>query len=363
MPNPDVHSKTLSVHTGPNAPLDFFKKIHERFAAAGRASGKIVDRFYSVGGLPVRLSFAGTALCDSILPAFEHLGIPSADPPGLSIFLWDSASTGILMPPPPWSAEEYGERGTILGFNNDRIRTSFHVGSGILSMFDCRENIAVWWINNAGNVPYYESGAPLQSILQWFMGLNDRQYVHAAAVGTRDGGVLLAGKGGSGKSTTATACLFSDLGYAGDDYVILDNNTPVPSVHSLYNSGKLEEAVVNRIPQLQKIARNIPTQDNEKKLFFYHRYFPDKIISSFPVRAIVLPRITHTENTTIEKVTHPAALTSLAPSTIFQLTGAGGEEFRRISDFVRKLPVYALHLGTDLSAIPEVVLSILGKER
>jgi hypothetical protein len=353
---------TITANVNLNAPVNFFHQVHDRFRMAGRISDQSVQYNYLIGGLPVHFCFAGTALVESIIPAFEHLPVPSTDSQKLSICLWDSASTGIPMLPPPWSTEEYGDRGTILGFNNDRIRTSFHVGAGILSMLDCRENVALWWIRDAVNVPYYESGAPLQTILQWFMGMNDRQYVHAAAVGTTDGGVLLAGKGGSGKSTTATACLFSDLRYAGDDYVLLDDNSSVPSVHSLYNSVKLDEAVLNRFPQLLSIARNIPKQNNEKKLIFYHQYFPDNIISSFPVRAIMLPRITHEEKTTIQKVTSSAALSALAPSTIFQLTDAGGDEFRRISNFIRKVPAYALHLGTDLSAIPGVILSFLGKE-
>jgi hypothetical protein len=45
----------------------------------------------------------------------------------------------------------------------------------------------------------------------------------------------VAGKGGSGKSTTALACLDSPLVYASDHYCSLTNE-PAPYVYSLYDS-------------------------------------------------------------------------------------------------------------------------------
>ncbi len=361
MPTPELHTGTISAPTSLNAPVDFFKLVYERFQKAGGVASNTVERDYLIGGLPVRLYFAGNALVEFITPAFEHLAVPSTESPSLKICLWDSFSTGIAMPSPPWSAEDYRDRGTVHGYNNERIRTSFHMGSGILSLLDIKDNIAVWWIRDAANVPYYESGTPLQTILQWFMGIHNRQYIHAAAVGTTSGGVLLAGKGGSGKSTVATACLFSNLKYAGDDYVLINVDISVPVVHSLYNSVKLNDAIFFQFPELTSISYNTRIHDDEKKLLFYYRHFPEKVIESFPVRAILLPQITHEKNTTIQKVTSAAALAALAPSTIFQLASAGDDEFRRMSKFVRKVPAFALKLGTELSKIPEVILTLLAK--
>jgi len=361
MPTPEPRTGTISAPTSLNAPVDFFKLVYERFQKAGGVVSNTVVRDYLIGGLPVRLCFAGNALVEFITPAFEHLAVPSTESPLLKICLWDSFSTGIAMPSPPWSAEDYRDRGTVRGYNNERIRTSFHMGSGILSLLDIKDNIAVWWIRDAANVPYYESGTPLQAILQWFMGIHNRQYVHAAAVGTSSGGVLLAGKGGSGKSTVATACLFSNLKYAGDDYVLVDVDPSVPVAHSLYNSVKLNDAIFFQFPELTSISCNIQMHDNEKKLLFYYRHFPEKVIESFPVRAILLPHITHEKNTTIQKVTSAAALAALAPSTIFQLASAGDDEFRRMSKFVRKVPAFTLKLGTELSKIPQVILTLLAK--
>ena len=58
------------------------------------------------------------------------------------------------------------------------------------------------------------------------------QLVHAAAVGSEAGAVLISGKGGLGKSTTALSCLGKGLTYVGDSHVVVQLD-PFPRVHSL----------------------------------------------------------------------------------------------------------------------------------
>ena len=57
------------------------------------------------------------------------------------------------------------------------------------------------------------------------LGKHKQQVVHAASVGTKDGAVLIVGKGGSGKSTSALACLNAGMYYLGDDYTLISNDS------------------------------------------------------------------------------------------------------------------------------------------
>jgi hypothetical protein len=340
---------------GPEA---FFKTVCQAFQQAEEALGGPIDRFYAIGAYTIRLRFAGPALIPFITPAIEHLAAQPVPGPALTVCLWDSASTRTKMPPPPWSSDDYISRGEIRGYNDECIQTVFSLGSGILNMFDIAQSVALFWIQDAESVPYYETGAPLRTILHWFMRNHERQFVHAAAVGTSKGGVLLAGKGGSGKSTTTLACLSSELLYVGDDYVLLSGE-PAPYVHSLYNSAKLDSNSVQRLPHLVPNISNYDMLPEEKALIFLKDHYPDKVATGFPVRAILIPRITGLPETRLAKSSPAEGLRALAPSTIFQLPGARSDDFQNLIGIVKQVPSYDLELGTDLFRIPKVISDLL----
>ena len=183
-----------SVKAEETSPAAFFEQVYHTFQQAERLAGGSVDRLYTIGGYTIQLRFAGPVLIPFITPALEHLAAKPGSAPVLTVCLWDSVSTGTKTPPPPWSADDYIARGEIRGYNNDHIHTVFHVGAGVLSMLDTRQDLALHWVRDARQFPYYESAAPLRAILHWWMRNHGRQLVHGGAVGTSMGGVLLAGK-------------------------------------------------------------------------------------------------------------------------------------------------------------------------
>ena len=357
-------SGALTSPSPPNAertsPVAFFETVYRAFQQAEEVVGDPIDRFYAIGACTIRLRFAGSALIPFITPAFEHLAVQPVPAPALTICLWDSVSTRTKMPPPPWSSDAYIARGEVCGYSDEHIQTVFNLGSGILNMFDATRNVALFWIRDAKSVPYYETGHPMREILHWFMRNHERQFVHAAAVGTSKGGVLLAGKGGSGKSTTALACLSSDLMYAGDDYVLLGGK-PAPYVYSLYNSAKLDADFIQKLPHLVPKVSNFDRLNTEKALIFLRDHYPDKVTTGFPIRAILVPRITGLPETRLTKSSPAAGLRALAPSTIFQLPGARNDDFQNLIGIVKQVPSYDLELGTDLDRIPSVISDLLSE--
>ena len=100
-----------------------------------------------------------------------------------------------------------------------------------LLMLNLLTHEAIYWVNDSDLIPHFECGAPLIPILHLWMSYMGSQLLHAAAVGLPNKGVLIVGKGGSGKSNTALSCLNSKLYYAADDYCILSfNPEPVAQV-------------------------------------------------------------------------------------------------------------------------------------
>uniref|UniRef100_B8HPW8 HPr kinase n=1 Tax=Cyanothece sp. (strain PCC 7425 / ATCC 29141) TaxID=395961 RepID=B8HPW8_CYAP4 len=349
--------------------LTYFELVYEGFRRAAQVAGS-VNYYYKIGPFTVCLRFAGNGLIPQITPAFSHLKIEQASNPDLTICLWDTVSTKTPLPlllksltesiQRHW-ADHLGTRKEIKAFDSDRIRTSFHIGPNILSALDQDQNVACYWIDNADNIPYWERGSPLQTILNWWTTAHHYQYIHAGAIGTIDGGVLLVGKGGSGKSSTALACIDSPLLYASDDYCLV-TTSPKPYVYSLYNTAKLKgkEDLV-RFPHLAPLIDNMAQIEQEKAMLFLHQHHPEKVLSSFPIKAVLIPQVTGQPYTYLQPTTAGIALKALAPSTIFQLAGSGQIAFQTMSSLVRYVHCYELKLGTNIAQIPNVILKLLSK--
>lgn len=340
-------------------PVAYFDATYELAQSAAHAAGGFIDRTYRIAGLPVRLRFAGPALLSPLTQAFQHLDV-TQDTPLLTIHIWDTASTGKKMLAPDWEGDDFLARGVIQGYNDDRIHTAFQHGSGAVNMLDAQRDLAVFWVPSADELPYWEKGSPLRSILHWWLGRQQRQLVHGAAVGNSHGAVLIGGKGGSGKSTTALACLESDLLYLGDDYTVLGVD-PSPTVYSLYSSAKINADNVSRLPHLGEKISNPDRLDSEKALLFVQEHYPTKTVSELPIRAILLPRVTGLRETTLKRSSTAHALAALAPSTIFQLPRAGAEAFKFLAAIAKQVPCFTFEAGTDISGIPPAIERLLAE--
>ncbi len=352
-------------------PVAFFATAYQTFEQATYATGGWLERFYSIGGHTVRLRFAGPTLLPQMTRALEHLSTRPIPVPSLTICLWDDASTHTIMPPPPWlgyvaynpqgdTRIVYTRRGDVRGFNNDRVYTAYNWGADVLNVLDKDLGLAVYWTRDARRLPSYETSAPLRTILHWWVNQHGYQFVHGGAVGTTDRGVLLAGKGGSGKSTTALACLNSCLVYLGDDYCLVKVD-PAPYAYSVYSSAKLDADNIHRLPHLLPALSNAHHLDTEKAVFYLHPRFQDKMVCGFPICAILLPRISGRPETRLVPASPLDGLKALALSTMSQLARAGQTSIQLMHRLAHQVPCIHLELGTDLSRIPEVILRLLEK--
>ena len=369
-----VHDGTAPLTTRHGTPaesdprVDAFDLMTLGWARAHDAGVPTLERYYEIAGAVVRLRFAGDALVEPLTRAISHLETPPVDSPALTVRLWDSTSTGIELSSlmefvigMVWKApfEALTPRHEVRGLHSERVHTTYELGSGVLTMFDAHERDAVYWVRDAADLPYYERGAPLRTLLNWWLSQRGLHCVHAGAVGTRDGAVLLTGKGGSGKSTTTLACLGSPLAYVADDYCVISTGDD-PRVHSLYNTGKLNGAAdLERQPHFEPWVVNKEQMGEQKLLMFLHDHVPDQMLLTAPLRAIVLPQVTQRTAPMLEPVSAGVALKALAPTTMFQLPGAAGTAMLTMAGLVKVLPCYRLQLATDVAAGPAKLAELL----
>ncbi len=340
------------------SPLSFFNTILDTYEKAESAVGSFLERYYRIAEKTVCLRFAGPALLERIVPALEHLTAEKVYRPDLTVCLWDSLSTETAMPAPAWSREDYRERGEIHDFTDGRIHTFFQMDANALSLLDLERNLGLFWVRAAEQMPQYVTGSPLLSIFHAWFSRRSLQLVHAGAVGLPEGGVLIAGKSGAGKSTACLACLDSELFYASDDYSLISLNS-VPAVYSLYSSGKKEVSDVKRLPFLVQKTGTPDSVDALKALYFLNKHYPEKIIRGFPLKAVLIPRIRGGRSARIYPASGAAALAALAPSTIFQLPGARENAFQFVARIARTVPSYYFDIGEDICEIPKTILHFL----
>ncbi len=333
---------------------DFFDDLVQRSRDA-LAVGSSSDADILLAGFRVRLRFAAPEMRRALWPALGHRITDEAGSPDLEIMIWDSASTGVESPAPAWHHDDYRERGLIRGFNTERFRTCFQIGPDTLSMLDVSSGLAVQWVRDAEALPYYEKGAPLRHLFNWWMSENGYMLVHAAAVSAADSAGLLVGRGGSGKSTTAIACLGTKLRYISDDYCLVGPTSP-PHVHSLYSTAKLTHDSLARFPDLEEAISNTRIIADDKLLFFLHPRYQHLMTSGGGLKAIFVPEINpRTSSSTIEPVSKAKALLALAPSSIFQLSGGGTSEFEILSDLVERVDCYRLQIGSEPAGAAEAI--------
>jgi hypothetical protein len=338
-------------------------------AAAGAAEG-VEARDFAIAGATIRLRSPHPEMLERLGRAFAHVELVADDSreADLAVNLWDAAQGG---PPPPLpNTSDEGAPGAFFYASNETVRAGFQLGTSgdarVLAVYDEaptpalsvleRNNTRGWyWVEDARRIPYWEQATPLVYLLDWWLRDREMHLLHAGAVGTAEGGVILVGKSGSGKSTAALSSLDSELFYGGDDYVGVALG-PEPHVHCLYGSGKLMQDHVERLPFLLDGLANADRLEIEKAVVYAHEHWPERVAAGFPLRAIVIPRVTPgLVEARVHEAPAVAGLTALAPSTVFQMHTRGQDSLVRARRLVELVPSYVLELGSDISSIPRTL--------
>ncbi len=341
--------------------LAFFDSALERALEAEERGGS-TRAHLEVGKTRVELRFAGPRLPEILLPPLAHLELPIDREPDVVFHVGEAASTGIEMVPPPFPRQHLTYRGDIWGMGNGRVRIAFHWHDYSVNLFDEGSRRGIYWVNDAAQLPYWARASPLRTLFHWWMQMNGAQLLHAAAFGTDDdGGMLLTGRGGTGKSTTSLTALFDGMLFAGDDYLIAGLD-PEPTAYSLYSSAKLTPDQIRRFPALTDYLVPGQAPGDDKSVVQLWPAFREQLKRALPLRAIATPTFADSETTTFAPGSAAALQRSVAFTTMSQLphAGRGTQEF--IQRLVEDVPGFTLRLGRDLAEVPRAIRRQLSLE-
>lgn len=329
-------------------------RLHEAFRAACRHGASQTN--LDIAGHAVRIHFADEALREVLLPSLRGLVAEPARcaaSPSVSIHAWVGEEDS---PPCPEIVAELARYPDTASVINDGARhLQYNPDGQILSYIDTESGEAYYFTTDETRLPDYELCAPMRVLLNWICAKHGILMVHAAAVGRNGMGVLVIGKSGAGKSTTALQGFLEGLDCLGDDYVAVNPDDLL--VYPLYRGCKIMDDALRRLPAFEPhvIARNGPSRKNIVIL--------DETLGSLPpsLRAVALvrPRVSHALSSTFVPMSPFQALAEFAASTILQTPGTGSYMLRDLAQLCTKIPGFYMDLSTEPHEIAASLASLL----
>ena len=316
---------------------EFIERLEQEFFY--KQPPRLHSRLFEVDGLRIEVVSESEDFLINMTKALAHVAVPSGGAVDLRIELHPGARIGFL----DWLRHSFGDK--VQRLQTEQVMCMVNPGVNesmpTLSFFDAASKRAVFWVEDDARIPWYEVAVPFRIIFHWFFKRHGLLMIHGASIGKGEKGILLIGKGGSGKTSTALAAMHrDDLVYVSDDYALLKMD-PVPTAISLYSSAKIKHHDLEIV--------------GEKEVLFLHETHAEKIAQRLQVHAIVLPVIAHAQETVSRRMHSAQALLALAPSTIFQLLpeDTHNDSFAVLAELVQRVPSFALQLSEDEKEISE----------
>jgi hypothetical protein len=333
----------------------------ELFEEAARDREHVFD--FDVVGRRVRVRLAGAALDRVLIDAVRHRELASdGSEPELTICAWDRRSTGA-------GADLDGV--PVVGDEED-TRTLVRGQAGFLALqgkvpwaaqgYDAARRTAFLWAGEPSVLSRWgEQTKPFLEILHAWLIDSPWQPVHGGAVGGADGGVLLAGGSGAGKSTTVMSCVRAGWLYAGDDYLAIRTDGAEALVDNLYASARLRVDMAERFAEFRSAEVGaVFVNGIEKRDMMLDVVLPRSRFSGFPIRAILLPKITSAPRSKLHPASAAQATVAIGSTTMHFLRVGAGSAFEKIGGVAAVTPAYWVELGDDIDDLPALIKSETG---
>ena len=315
------------------------------------------DKFISIGESNIRIVLPEAGISSFFFRPFVHLRKDAGDETSLSILCFKAGSDYLKSIQQILPGYTDGKNRDVPFFTRRGITMSVGRESNTVSLLNKNKGIAFFLFDDINNLPYFESGSLFKNILQWWFENRDSSMIHSASIAFDGMALLIAGRGGSGKSSTALSCIMNGMEYLGDDYVVVNGEKKF-SVSSVYNSIKLTSDSLKKFSGINKNVINPSFTKNEKGVAFLSEIKKFAMVRSASLKGVILPEISGFDHSSFSRISSSECFRSLAPSTIFQHIGRRNNISKFIAQLTKHLPCYKLKTGRDPELISEIVKSI-----
>jgi hypothetical protein len=184
----------------------------------------------------------------------------------------------------------------------------------------------------------------------------EQMLIHSAAIGVDNKGVLIAAKGGGGKSTLAVSAMLGGFRFVAEDYVILNKTETGLWAYPIYSTINIDPEMLVQMPNLkanilwnswwkpEKLTVDISAHSNS---------FAEKL----PVNAVIFPKIDKKLKTpSIEKIKKDKVVLQTTYSTALQMDLCDDDEYlASLRKLIETPEYYQINLSANLAANVELL--------
>jgi len=162
--------------------------------------------------------------------------------------------------------------------------------------------------------------------------------VHAAALCRGNDALLLAGPSGAGKSTLTLAMTQAGWGYMGDDMLFV----------------KEDRAEVFGFPEGIDYFPDMRVASLKTHVRPEAAFGVAAVLKAQP-RALIFPRVAHTDESVLLPMNRTEAFLELAPNVLMTDRAGCEAHFRALEDLTRRTPAFRMRTGTDLGQAERMI--------
>jgi hypothetical protein len=323
-------------------------------AVAASAERKAVVPMLSFGRQRIAVYAVGDALWGWFKPVLGHALSPHTNNETMRLAVIDHASHPQMIEPALLAGLPDSQGFTSIGLPGGLV-ASWRTPPQAWELYDPQSRMALFMSAGTTHLEGWERGMPFARFLHDQVTPTPEALLHAAAITDGTTGLLLAGAGGSGKSTTTFFSVKHGLGSAGDDLVLVNaDEREEICVSAVYDSIKLVPAELADPADRDRDWLSLAA-DEPKHLTLLSGFSSTSLRPTFPLHAIVLPRITHAAKTTFRRARSSDAFRAITPSTQRIFLRGVPQLIDKIARVARRLPVFWLDLGTDAEEIAAAI--------
>jgi hypothetical protein len=270
------------------------------------------------------------------------------------------AAHHVVSPPPSTARSVYrSPAGDVVCYDDEGDRLSIVRGDRLRLQYEPARGRAVVSVVETAVESRLLAHALPTLVLMEALRRRGRYGLHAAAVALDGKGLLLAGDGGTGKSTMALALARAGFGFLADDLVFLTHDEHGLCLLACPEPADCTPRTARLFPELADlVAAPLPAGSLKHQVQVPERFAAPVVWTCRPA-AVIFPQVGSTPHSALTPLRREEAYRELAAGVLLTASAWVRAHLDACAALVRACPCYRLETGRELDVLPALLRGVL----